>query len=80
MINFFRKIRKQLADDNKPMKYLRYAIGEVILIMLGIFLALQLNNWNEKRIQKEQFKLTLVQLYNSINTDSIHFNEQSASW
>jgi hypothetical protein len=49
MINFFRKIRKQLADDNKPLKYLRYAIGEIVLVMIGILLALQVNNWNEAR-------------------------------
>ena len=79
MINFFRKIRKQLADDNKPLKYFRYAIGEVLLITLGIFIALQLNNWNDRRIQKEQFKITLEQLYNTILTDSIRFNKQSAS-
>ena len=49
MINFFRKIRKQLADDNKPLKYARYAIGEIILVVFGILIALQINNWNENR-------------------------------
>ena len=48
MINFFRKIRKQLADDNKPLKYLRYAIGEIVLVVVGILIALQLNNLNEQ--------------------------------
>ena len=47
MINFFRKIRKQLADDNKPLKYLRYASGEIVLVVIGILIALQINNWNE---------------------------------
>jgi len=46
MINFFRKIRKKLANENKFQKYFRYAFGEVALIMIGIFIALQLNNWN----------------------------------
>ena len=36
MIPFFRKIRKKMADDNKPMKYMRYAVGEIILVMIGI--------------------------------------------
>ena len=49
MINFFRKIRKQLADDNKPLKYMRYAIGEIILVVVGILIALSINNWNENR-------------------------------
>ena len=35
MIPFFRKIRKQFADDNKPLKYMRYAIGEIYLLLLG---------------------------------------------
>ena len=47
MIGFFRKIRKQLADDNKPLKYMRYAIGEIVLVVIGILIALQVNNWNE---------------------------------
>jgi len=49
MIPFFRKIRKEFADDNKPIKYMRYAIGEIVLVMVGILLALQVNNWNEQR-------------------------------
>ena len=49
MINFFRRIRKQLADDNKPLKYMRYAIGEIVLVVIGILIALSINNWNELR-------------------------------
>ena len=49
MINFFRKTRKQLADDNKPLKYIRYAIGEIVLVVIGILIALSINNWNEMR-------------------------------
>ena len=70
MINFFRKIRKQLANENKFQRYFRYAFGEVALIMIGIFMALQLNNWNENRKQEAQFKVTLEQLYNTIKFDS----------
>ena len=73
MINFFRKIRKQLANENKFQKYFRYAFGEVALIMIGIFMALQLNNWNENRKQEGQFKVTLEQLYNTIKFDSETF-------
>ena len=49
MINFFRRIRKQLADDNKPLKYMRYAVGEIVLVVIGILIALSINNWNENR-------------------------------
>jgi hypothetical protein len=49
MIKFFRKIRKQLLAENKFSKYLLYGIGEIALVMIGILLALQVNNWNEEK-------------------------------
>ena len=54
MIKFFRKIRQRLLTENKFSKYLLYAIGEIILVMIGILLALQVNNWNENRKINEQ--------------------------
>jgi len=53
MINFFRKIRKQLADENKPLKYMRHAIGEIVLVVIGILIALQVNNWNIDKTDKK---------------------------
>ena len=50
MIKFFRKIRQQLLMENKTSKYFKYAIGEIILVVIGILIALQINNWNERRI------------------------------
>ncbi len=52
MINFYRRTRKKMADDNKPLKYLKYAIGEIVLVVIGILIALQINNWNENRKNK----------------------------
>ncbi|TXG35777.1 DUF6090 family protein [Seonamhaeicola maritimus] len=52
MIKFFRKIRQRLLTENKYSKYLIYAIGEIILVVIGILIALQINNWNENRIAK----------------------------
>jgi len=49
MIKFFRRIRQKILTDNKFSKYLIYAIGEIVLVMIGILLALQINNWNEER-------------------------------
>jgi hypothetical protein len=49
MIKFFRKIRKNLLMENKTSKYFKYAIGEIVLVVIGILIALQINNWNENR-------------------------------
>jgi hypothetical protein len=49
MIKFFRRIRQQLLTENKFPKYLLYAIGEIVLVVIGILIALQINNWNELR-------------------------------
>jgi len=65
MIPFFRKIRKTLADDNKPLKYLRYAIGEIVLVVFGILIALSINNWNEHR----KSRLQEVNILTKLNTD-----------
>jgi len=58
MIPFFRKIRYQLAQDNQFFKYSRYAIGEIVLVVIGILIALQINNWNERR--KDNIKKTVL--------------------
>ncbi len=49
MIKFFRNIRKNLINEGKTSRYLKYAIGEIILVVIGILIALQINNWNENR-------------------------------
>ena len=49
MIKFFRRIRQRLLSENKFSKYLMYAIGEIVLVVIGILIALQINNWNENK-------------------------------
>ena len=63
MIKFFRKIRKKMLTDNKLSKYLIYAIGEIILVVIGILIALQVNNRNidSINIEKQNKTLNLIQ-------------------
>ena len=65
MIKFFRKIRQKLLSENKFSKYLLYAIGEIILVVIGILIALSINNWNQKQQQKE----VLNNIYVTIKAD-----------
>jgi len=52
MVTFFRKIRWRLAKDQRFLQYTRYAIGEIVLVVIGILIALQINNWNEERKER----------------------------
>tara|TARA_R110001632_G_scaffold232735_1_gene374410 strand:- start:2338 stop:3138 length:801 start_codon:yes stop_codon:yes gene_type:complete len=63
MIKFFRHIRKSLLMENKNSRYFKYAIGEIILVVIGILIALQINNWNENRKdrKKERIYITNIQ-------------------
>lgn len=54
MIQFFRRIRQKLLSENKFSKYLLYAIGEIVLVMIGILMALQVNTWNQERINAKE--------------------------
>ena len=65
MIKFFRKIRQNLLSEGKLGKYIKYAIGEIILVVIGILIALQINNWNENRKQQSE----IIDIYNQIALD-----------
>ncbi len=71
MINFFRKIRKQLADDNRPLKYMRYAIGEIVLVVIGILIALSINNWNEEQKRGKLKNAYRNSLVNDLSLDTL---------
>ena len=58
MIKFFRKIRQNLLSEGKTGKYLKYAVGEIMLVVIGILVALYINNWNEN--QKEEKSEVLI--------------------
>ena len=69
MIKLLRKVRKKLLTNNKVGSYLLYAIGEIALVMIGILLAIQVNNWNENRKVKQQEQTILQSLSTEFETN-----------
>jgi len=76
MIKFFRKIRQNLLSEGKTAKYFKYAIGEIVLVVIGILIALQINNWNENRKERLQEQALLVQLQSEFNSNLKQLNEK----
>ncbi|MGB5357241.1 MAG: DUF6090 family protein [Eudoraea sp.] len=70
MIKFFRRIRQRLLSQNKFSKYLLYAIGEILLVVIGILIALQVNDWNEGRKQRLVELKYFYNLKNDLQTDN----------
>ena len=69
MIKFFRKIRQNLLAEGKTGKYFKYAIGEIVLVVIGILIALQINNWNENRKSDENRQDYYNQLIDDLKKD-----------
>lgn len=78
MLRFFRHIRKDQIMSDKTKKYLFYAIGEIALVMIGILLALQVNNWNEQRKEQNLAHDILGQIATKIETDTLNLDRQIA--
>ncbi|TVZ59211.1 hypothetical protein NA63_1738 [Flavobacteriaceae bacterium MAR_2010_105] len=77
MIKFFRKIRQKLLTENKFSKYLLYAIGEILLVVIGILLALQINNWNTSNQETKELHNHLKNIKNNLQADLIGIKEIS---
>ena len=71
MIKFFRHIRKRLIGEGRLSKYLLYAIGEIALVMIGILLALQVNNWNEHKKERIAEEKILSDLKEELYTNRL---------
>ena len=69
MLTFFRRIRKTLLRQNGTSKYALYALGEIALVVIGILIALQINNWNEERLGKLMARVHCENIYNDILSD-----------
>jgi hypothetical protein len=76
MIQFFRHIRQTLIMENKTSKYFKYAIGEIILVVIGILIALQINNWNQERSNSLKEKQYLNNLKQDFKNQIIEINDQ----
>ena len=74
MIGLFRRIRRKLGSQNNFIQYSRYAVGEIVLVMVGILLALQVNNWNELRKEKNEEIEILNSFKRSMSNDIAGLN------
>ena len=73
MITFFRRIRQSLLSQNRLTQYLLYALGEIVLVVIGILLALQINNWNEERKESKAINNVLDEIREDLLQDQVEF-------
>jgi Family of unknown function (DUF6090) len=73
MIKFFRKIRQRLVTENKFSKYLIYAVGEIVLVVIGILIALGVNNWNQEKKNNRLGEDYLLRIQRDLVQDTINF-------
>ncbi len=66
MFKFFRKIRKEQLIENRTGKYLAYALGEIVLVVIGILIALSINTWNQGRIDRQEEIIVLTNIQKEI--------------
>ena len=71
MIRFFRKLRNKLLSESKFGKFLLYALGEIILVVIGILIALQVNNWNVERQNNKEEQFYLRSIKDNLNNDAL---------
>ena len=76
MIKFFRNIRKKLHSEGNTGKYLKYALGEIVLVVLGILIAVQINNWNEDRKKINTETEYLIRLRSDLANDTAYYHRR----
>ena len=69
MIKFFRKIRQNLLSEGKTGKYFKYAIGEIVLVVIGILIALQINTWYDHRVQNSEISSIYISVMEELEND-----------
>ena len=73
MLKVFQKVRQKLLNEGQLRKYLIYALGEILLVVVGILIALQINNWNINRISKQTENAILLRLINDLEADHLRY-------
>ena len=76
-MKLFRKIRHKLILDNKKIQYLKYALGEIILVVIGILIALQINNWNQSKKGRISLNEYLIKIKSHTQEDIVQLEELS---
>ena len=76
MIKLFRKIRQNLLNEGKTTKYFKYAIGEIVLVVIGILIALSINNWNELREKRSKEQKILVELLSQFKDNHVQLEDK----
>ena len=80
MLRFFRQIRKRLLTDNKISRYLLYAVGEIFLVVIGILIALQVNNWKEDRLARQNEYLVVQDIYLELLENRAYLDKTLKEW
>ena len=80
MIRFFRRIRQNLLNHQKFSKYLLYAVGEILLVVIGILIALQVDNWNEARKLREEERVVANEIYLELKENRAYLKETLEDW
>lgn len=75
MIKIFRHIRQQLLSEGKSVNYLKYAIGEIVLVVIGILIALQINNWNQDQLTQNRIESRLANLISDVENEVEEMDE-----
>jgi hypothetical protein len=76
-MRLFRRVRQKLILDNKIIEYLKYALGEILLVVIGILIALQINNWNQSVIDKKSLNEYLIKIKSHTSEDIKQLEELS---
>ena len=80
MIKFFRKIRQNLLMENKTGKYLKYAVGEIVLVVIGILIALQISNLNQEKKDRDYEIKMLSEIEKGLRLDLSNLQENFDSY